>query len=76
MKIKITKNYNGNIEFIYGEESIILTDKNPSVILTEKEYESIPEYKQYLLDNMFVIAEFIEEKIKIVEIKENKKFNK
>ena len=64
MKLKITKNYNGNVELIYGENVVILTDKNPSIIITEKEYESIPEHKQYLIDNSFVLVEFIEEEVK------------
>lgn len=74
MKFKITKNYHGNVEFIYDEESIILTDNNPTIILTEKQYEAIPEHKKYLIDNMFVIVEFVEEEVK--EIKDQKKFNK
>ncbi len=63
MKLKITKNYNGSIEFIYGEKVEILTDKKPSIEITEEEYESIPEHKQYLINNNFVIVEFIEEEI-------------
>lgn len=74
MKFKIIKNYYGNIEFKYGEESIILTEKNPSITITEKEYETIPEHKKYLIDNMFVIVEFVEEKA--YEVKDQKKFNK
>ncbi len=58
------KNYYGNIEFVYGEKTIILTEKNPTIILTEEEYETIPEHKQYLIDNMFVIVEFMEEEVK------------
>ena len=73
MKFKITKNYHGNVEFIYAEESTILTDNNPTIILTEKPYETIPEHKKYLIDNLFVIVEFVEEEN---EIKDNKKFNK
>ena len=68
------KNYYGNVEFLYGEESVILTEKNPSITITEKEYESIPEHKKYLIDNMFVIVDFIEEEVK--EIKNQKQFNK
>lgn len=71
LKFKIIKNYHGNVEFIYGEESVILTDSKPTITLTEKEYETIPEHKKYLIDNLFVIVEFVEE-----EIKEDKKFNK
>lgn len=71
MKFKITKNYHGNVEFEFSSNTVLLTEKSPSIILTEKEYENIPEYKQYLINNGFVIVEFIEE-----EIKEGKKFNK
>jgi hypothetical protein len=74
LKFKITKNYHGNVEFIYGEESTILTDNNPTITLTEKQYETIPEHKKYLIDNMFVIVEFVEEKV--YEVKDQKKFNK
>ena len=71
MKLKVIKNYDGNIEFMYGDKTVYLTEINPSIILTEEEYNSIPEHKQYLITNELVIVEFVEE-----EIKDNKKFNK
>lgn len=74
MKLKVIKNYDGNIEFIYGENTIYLTEINPSIILTEEEYNSIPKHKQYLITNELVIVEFVEEEVK--ETKDNKKFNK
>jgi len=75
VKLKVIKNYDGNIEFIYGNKTVYLTEENPSIILTEKEYGSIPEHKQYLITNEFVIVEFVEEEIK--ETKDNnKKFTK
>lgn len=61
MKFKITKTYIGNIEFSYGDKVVLLTDKNPSIIITEEEYDSIPEHKQYLITNFFVMVEFLEE---------------
>ena len=64
MKYKITKFYNGSIEFIYGDKSVILTDKNPTIELTEQEFKSIPKHKQYLILNKFVVVEFIEEEVK------------
>lgn len=73
MKFKIIKNYNGNVELIYGENVKILTDKEPEVILTEKEYESIPKYKQYLITNQFVLVDFVEEEIEIKKEQKNKK---
>lgn len=74
MKLKVIKNYDGNIEFIYGDKTVYLTETNPSIILTEEEYNSIPEHKQYLITNELVIVEFVEEEVK--ETKDNKKFNK
>ena len=71
MKLKVIKNYDGDIEFIYGNKTVYLTEVIPSIILTEEEYNSIPEHKQYLITNELVIVEFVEE-----EIKDNKKFNK
>jgi hypothetical protein len=70
LKFKLTKFYNGNIELKYGDTVAILTDKNPSIILTEEEYSSIPEYKQYLITNRFVLAEFVEEESDKVELEE------
>jgi hypothetical protein len=61
LKLKLTKFFNGNIELIYGSNKVILTDKKPFVILTESEYESIPEYKQYLLKNKFVTVTYVKE---------------
>lgn len=72
MKLKVIKNYDGNIEFIYGNKIMYLTEKNPSIILTEDEYDSIPEHKQYLITNNFVVVEFVEEEVK-KETKQNKK---
>ena len=75
MKLKVIKNYDGNIEFVYGNKTVYLTEINPSIILTEEEYNSIPEHKQYLITNELVIVEFVEEEIK--ETKDNnKKFTK
>lgn len=71
MKYKVTKLYSGNIEFVYGNKNVMLTELNPSIVLTREEYRSIPQHKQYLIDNQFVVVEFVEE-----EIKEDKKFNK
>ncbi len=76
MKFKITKNYNGNIEIIYSNKFVILTDKNPSIILTEEEYETIPDYKKYLITNNFVLVDFVEEVKEIKEIKKEFKYKK
>ncbi len=72
MKFKIIKNYNGNVELIYGENVKILSDNEPEVILTEKEYESIPKHKQYLITNQFILVEFVEEEV-VKETKVEKK---
>lgn len=69
MKLKIVKNYNGNVEIVYGDNVVLLTDAKPFIILTEEEYDSIPEYKQYLILNRFVLVDFIEEEVKKIEIK-------
>jgi len=74
MKYKITKLYSGNVEFIYGENMIMLTEFKPSIVLTRSEYHSILKHKQYLIDNQFVAVEFVEEEVK--ESKDVKKFNK
>lgn len=74
MKLKLIKNYDGNVEMVYGDNVVLLTNSNPSIILTEDEYNSIPEYKQYLFLNNFVLVEFVEEEVK--ETKDNKRFNK
>jgi hypothetical protein len=74
LKYKLTKFYNGNIELIYGDKTVILTDKKPSITLTEDEYKSIPEHKQYLILNKFISVDFEEEIIKTKQ--EVKKFNK
>jgi hypothetical protein len=69
MKIKVTKNYDGNIEFIYGKVTEILTNKKPSITITDDEYNTIPEHKQYLITNLFVLVDFIEEEEEVKKVK-------
>lgn len=69
MKIKLTNMYYGNVELVYGEVTVILQE-GQSIILTEKEYESIPKHKQYLIQNGFILAEFVVEE----EVKKDKNF--
>lgn len=64
MKYRVTKLYSGNIEFVYGDNTIMLTELNPSIVLNRDEYRSIPKHKQYLIDNQFVVVEFVEEEVK------------
>lgn len=71
MKYKITKVVNMDIEFVYGEKEVYLTDKNPSIIITSEGYNAIPKHKQYIIESGFVVVEKIEEDKK-VEIKKNK----
>lgn len=73
MKLKVIKNYDGNIEFVYGNKTVYLTELNPFIILTEDEYNSIPEHKQYLITNEFVVVEFVEEEVKKETKTEKKK---
>lgn len=68
MKYKITKLYSGNIEFVYGDNVVMLTELTPSVILTRNEYRAIPEHKKYLIDNQFVAVDYIDEEVKEVKI--------
>lgn len=70
MKYRITKSYRGNVELEFGDKNILLTDKNPTIDLTIKEYESIPEHKKYLFLNGFLLVNHIEDKK--VEIKDKK----
>lgn len=69
MKYKVTKLYSGNVEFVYGDKTVMLTELNPSIILTRSEYHLIPKHKQYLIDNQFVVVEFVEDEIKKEQIK-------
>lgn len=71
MKFKLINMYCGNVELVYGENTVMINEGS-SIILTEKEYESIPEHKQYLIKNGFLIVEFIEEEIKEDKIRNNK----
>ncbi|MDD4298631.1 MAG: hypothetical protein PHS98_03270 [Bacilli bacterium] len=73
MKIKVIKNYDGNVELVYGDNIVLLTNTKPFIILTEEEFNSIPEYKQYLFLNKFLIADFVEEEIEIKKEQKNKK---
>lgn len=61
MKYKVIKLYSGNVEFEYGDNTVMLTELNPSIVLTRDEYNNIPKHKQYLIDNQFVVVEFVEE---------------
>lgn len=70
MKYRITKSYQGNIEFEYGNKNILLTDKNPTIDLTIEEYESVPEHKKYLFLNGFLVLNHIEDKK--LEVKDKK----
>lgn len=70
MKYRITKSYRGNVELEFGDKNILLTDKNPTIDLTIKEYESIPEHKKYLFLNGFLLVNHIEDKK--AEIKDKK----
>lgn len=73
MKIKVIKNYDGNIELVYSDNIVLLTNEKPFVILTEEEFSAIPEYKQYLFLNSFLIADFAEEEKEIKKEQKNKK---
>lgn len=68
MKFKLINMYCGNVELVYGENTVIINE-GKSITLTEKEYESIPEYKQYLFNNGFIIVEFVEEEVIVKEDK-------
>ena len=45
MKYKVTKLYSGNVEFVYGDNTAMLTELKPSIVLTRNEYNSIPKHK-------------------------------
>lgn len=70
MKYRITKSYQGNIEFEYADKNVLLTNKFPTIDLTIEEYESIPEHKKYLFLNGFLLVSHIEDKK--VETKDKK----
>lgn len=70
MKFKLINMYCGNVELVCGENTVVINEGS-SIILTEKEYESIPKHKQYLIQNGFLIVEFVEE-IKEDKAKSNK----
>ena len=72
MKFKLVNMYCGNVELVYGENTVIINEGS-SIILTEEEYESIPEHKQYLIKNNLIAVEFVEEEIKEESAKSNKK---
>ncbi len=63
MKFKLINMYCGNVELVYGENTVII-DEGSFIILTENEYNSIPKHKQYLIQNGLLAVEFIEEEIK------------
>lgn len=83
--IKLTKFYGNDIEL---SKAITLTDKNPSIIINEKEYDSIFLNKKSLFEDGLILTDIIEEKKEIKkvydvieednidEVKEDKKFNK
>lgn len=83
--IKLTKFYGNDIEL---SKTITLTDKNPSIIITEKEYDFIFKNKKSLFEDGLILTDIIEEKKEIKkvydvieednidEVKEDKKFNK
>ena len=82
--IKLTKFYANDIEL---SKTITLTDKNHSVIVTEKEYDSIFENKKSLFEDGLILTDIIEEEKEIkndfveeiretVEVNYNKKNKK
>lgn len=60
--IKLTKFYANDIEL---SKTITLTDKIPSVIITEKEYDSIFENKKSLFEDGLILTDIIEEEKEI-----------
>ena len=82
--IKLTKFYANDIEL---SKTITLTDKNHSIIVTEKEYDSIFENKKSLFEDGLILTDIIEEEKEIkndfveeiretVEVNYNKKNKK
>ncbi|MGL5328306.1 MAG: hypothetical protein ACRDD7_03485 [Peptostreptococcaceae bacterium] len=61
MKYEITKLYNGDLEFVYGKKSVMLTNANSKITITDDEYMEIPDSKRYLFVNGFVAATQIDE---------------
>ena len=60
--IKLTKFYANDIEL---SKTITLTDKNPSIIITEKEYDSIFKNKKSLFEDGLILTDIIEEEKEI-----------
>lgn len=80
--IKLTKFYANDIELT---KTITLTDKNPSIIITEKEYDSIFKNKKSLFEDGLILTDIIEEEKEIEKIddvieedlfKENRNYHK
>ena len=64
MKYEIVKLYAGNVEFVYGDNVVMLTDAKKSIIITDEEYLTIPKHKMYLFTNGFLVAREVIEEVK------------
>lgn len=66
--IKLTKFYANDIEL---SKTITLTDGNPSIIITEKEYDFIFLNKKSLFEDGLILTDIIEEKKEIKNTNNN-----
>lgn len=75
MPYLITNTTRDVIEFIFGDNVVMLSPKNKNIKLTQEEFDSIPKHKSYLFENGFLsIEEIVENKevVKVVEVLEVK----
>lgn len=72
MKYKITRFTDADIQFLYDDKEVYLTEKNPTITITDDEFIAIPPHKRYLIENGFVLVERIEDEEEKVDIKKKK----
>lgn len=69
-KVKLINQYHGDVELIYGDKTV-LVKSGQTIILTEEEFDSIPEHKKYLIGDFLTVIK--ENKKEEVKLEKNKK---